>query len=103
MEYTINHEEEGPYWNRVMVNSVHDVLYAAGTLDNFKVSLFSPRYQNEDDEMSVSTITEIIEAEEEGHKAYIFKCKNGKTYLETSLGYTEDQLKNKKTLYSIAG
>ena len=70
------------------------------SVKEFSISLQSRRCDNENDEYQISSINEILQAEETcGQKVYIYICKNGKRVIDTSLGSSEDELSNIKSIY----
>jgi hypothetical protein len=90
------------YWERYMFYSVSDVLALLGQkdFDKISISLQSRRCDNEDNEYGVSTIKEIIKAEDKNHKTvYMFHCKNDKTYMESHACANLEELTNKRVIY----
>lgn len=84
-----------------MFNNIYDILRVASYVTDYNICLFAPRYSNQDGEMSISTITEVIKGEEEDQTVYIYKCKNGMTYVDSHyLRQTESQIKDKEIIYS---
>lgn len=91
-------------WGRYIATDLSEVLQfissCSDVYEEIHISLQSRRCDNDDDEYGISTITEIIEAVDSADQiAHIFCCKNGKRYVDCALVETEDELRNKKTIY----
>jgi hypothetical protein len=79
-------DEDVKIWERyifVFINDVIDLL-SAKEFDKIKISLQPACKLDGSDDSHITTITEIIEKEHNDQKAYIYKCRNGKTYFDSN-------------------
>lgn len=66
----------------------------------FNISLQSRRCDNSDGEYCISTLSEVLEAEDSaGQLAHIFVCKDGKRIIDSPLASTESELFNVRSVY----
>ena len=101
LEFTVDVADGCEVGRRIMFNNIYDILKVAAHVADYNISLFAPRYSNQDGEMSISTVNEVIKGEEEDQPVYIYKCKNGITYVDSHFpGQTESQIKDKEIIYS---
>ena len=99
VEFIVDEGDGYKSTDTLLLNSVPDVLGFIENLDEFTVSLFAPRHANSDKELSINTIVEIIQCKEQGQSAYIYKCTNGRTYVDSNLEYTEGLMEDKRTVF----
>ncbi len=96
-------DEPGGCWKRLMtidIDCLLDAIHRA-PYDELTVSLQSRRCDNDNDEYGISTIQEIIEAEDSaGQRSFVYVCVDGKRHINSALANNEDELKNKKVVYN---
>ena len=94
-------EGEPPIANRYILGSVIDTLRFINQkfIKDSKITLLSTRRDNEGD-YGISDLVEIIEAKDKAdHITYILCCKNGRTYIDSALANSKDELTDYKTIY----
>ncbi len=94
-------EEGETLVNRYILGSVIDTLRFINQkiIKDSKITLLSTRCDNEDD-YGISDLVEIIEAKDEADQiSYILCCKNGRTYIDSALANSKDELNDHKTIY----
>jgi hypothetical protein len=92
-------------WLRFVTADILDVLtfLSRNDLEKIRLSYQSRRCDNDDGEYAISTVTEVLEATDAyGQKAFICRCKNGKTYVSSMLTGDEGKLRDKATIYRDA-
>lgn len=69
-------------------------------VNKFSISLQSRRCDNANGEYCISTLSEVLEAEDSaGQLAHIYVCKDGKRVIDSSLASTESELFNARSVY----
>lgn len=102
VDFSVVDENGFPMSQSVMLSDIHDVMAAVGEFDDFRISIMAPRHANADGEMSLHTVIQITLGSYEGNEAYIYKCANGKTYIDCWCGrdITEDAVADQKMVYA---
>ncbi len=101
VDVEIEYEDDGVFVHRYMFGSVDDALkfISQPRIKDSEISLLSRRCDNAGD-YGVSDLVEIIQAKDEADQlSHIFCAKNGKKYIDSALAYSEDDLKEFKTVY----
>jgi len=95
-------EEEPALERRFIATDIKQALRLVGdkNVKEFSLSLQTRRCDNENEEYHISTIIEIVQAEDEaGQISYVYICKDGKREIDSPLATTEEELYNKCTIY----
>jgi len=91
-------DDDCMFWKRFITTDIIQafILIDDDHVNEFKISL----QRSEKHEYIISMITEVLQAEDSaGQISYVFVCKDGKRVLYSSLAESEQELKNKKSIY----
>ncbi|WP_214173546.1 hypothetical protein [Geomobilimonas luticola] len=89
-------------WIFAQLEDMFEAIESAAQAEKITISLQSRRCDNPDNEYSISTITKIIKGEDaNGQVCYVFKCLNGKSYMQPCIDIQEDQILNPRVVYSL--
>lgn len=93
--------EDVEIWERYIFAFIHDVIdvLSAKEFDKIKISLQPARKLDRRGDYHITTITEIIEQEQNG-KSYFYKCKDGATYDDSYNGECEKVSSDQKIIYA---
>lgn len=95
-------DDEYQSWNTLCVGTVEDAvsLAASDFVLEHRINLVIPVHQNNERQMLIKPVVEIYSAEENGQRSMtIYVTRDGARYVDTALGFKEDQAENKSTLY----
>ena len=95
-------EEEVEIWERYILVFIQDIIdfIATNDYEKIKISIQTASSFSRDDEYCTSTITEIIEHDEDGQKTYTYKCQNGETYFDSFNTIREKASSEAKIIYA---
>lgn len=92
-------EEDIQIWERYIFAFIQDIVHLLSVkeFEKIKISLQSACNLDSGNNYEIYTITEIVETETNGQKAYFYKCNNGKTYFD-SFNSEYDQLSSEQKI-----
>ncbi|GAA6183794.1 hypothetical protein [Aliiglaciecola sp. NS0011-25] len=80
---------------------MYQILYSLLGVKSFNLTLLTRRDDN-NGVYAVSDVIEILMGKDEANQdGYIYRCKSGKTYIDSSLANNEHELRGLQTLYKI--
>ncbi len=101
VEYMIE-SDDVQYWKMICLSNLDDVLtlVASDFILDHRINLIVSVDQNNEQQIQSKLVVEIYSADENGHRSMrIYVASDGSRYIDTAIGYTENQAKNKSALY----
>lgn len=103
VEFLVKESDGHQYWKTMMVSDLNSVLglVSSDEILEHRINMVIPTHHSEVEQLQMKVVVAIYSAQESGQQSMtIYVSSDGLRFVDSALGYNEEQAENKETLYS---
>jgi hypothetical protein len=102
IEFLTEDSDGDQYWNTIMMSQLPDVLefLSSESILEHRINMVIPAEYSDVQQLQMKVVVAIYSAEEDGQESMtIYVASDGTRYVDSLLGFNENQATNRTTLY----